>query len=140
MAYPYNGEFVMLEQNLSEELIKTNDLEHIKKQDFPSIFNRPSCGGAFFVNRQKYLSLGGENENFIGWGPEDAERLRRVQIMGHLAKWTEKGKAYHLYHPINQNSRFFNENVSIEMRREFIKVCSMNRKKLSEYIKIMNKQ
>lgn len=135
LAYPYSGEYVMLAPECSDEFVKTRDLTYLEEQKLDPIFNRPFCGGAFFVNRQKYLSLGGENEHFTGWGPEDAERLRRIQIMGHQVKWTKEGKAYHLYHPRNENSRFFDEDAAIEMRKELVKVCSMNKEELSEYIK-----
>lgn len=135
LSYPYNGEYVMLAPDCSEEFVKTGDLKYLEEQDLEPIFNRPFCGGAFFINRQEYLAVGGENEHFTGWGPEDAERLRRVQIMGHQVKWTAEGKAYHLYHPRNDNSRFFDENAAIEMRKELAKVCSMNKEELSEYIK-----
>ena len=135
LAYPYSGEYVMLTPDCSEEFVKTGDLKFLDGQNLEPIFNRPFCGGAFFINRQEYLAVGGENEHFTGWGPEDAERLRRVQIMGHQVKWTDEGKAYHLYHPRNDNSRFFDENAAIEMRKELVKVCSMNKEELSEYIK-----
>lgn len=137
ISYPYNGEFIMLTRQLSEELIKRKKLEYVINQRLLPIFRRPFCGGAFFVNRNLYLSNGGENEHFTGWGPEDAERLRRVQIMGYQVKWTEKGKAYHLFHPRKENSRFFDENAAIEMRKELVKVCCMNREELYEYIKTL---
>lgn len=135
LAFPYNGDYVMLSPDCSDEFIRTSNLFFLEEQNLKPIFNRPFCGGAFFVNRQRYLSLGGENEHFTGWGPEDAERLRRVQIMGHQVRWLEKGKAYHLYHPRNENSRFFDEKTSIEMRKELIKICSMTKDELAEYIK-----
>lgn len=135
LAYPYRAKCVMLSPEHSDDFIKNRDLRHLEELKLEPIFNRTFCGGAFFVNRQKYLSLGGENEHFIGWGPEDAERLRRVQIMGHQAKWTESGAAYHLYHPRKENSFYFNEDVAIKLRKEFVKVCSMDREELSEYIK-----
>ena len=135
LSYPYNGEFIMLPRHLSDELTKSRDLGCVMNKKLVSIFNRPFCGGAFFVNRN--MSLGGENEKFTGWGPEDAERIRRVQIMGYQIEWTKKGKAYHLYHPRNKNSCFFDKESAIEMRKELIKVCSMNREELSEYIKEM---
>ncbi len=138
IAYPYNGEFVMLTPNCSDEFIRIGDLMYLEELNLKPIYNRPFCGGAFFVNRQKYLSLGGENEHFYGWGPEDAERLRRVQIMEHQVKWTDEGKAFHLFHPRKENSYFFDEKASIEMRKELVKVCSMNRDELSEYIKTFN--
>lgn len=135
LTYPYSGEYVMLTSECSEEFVKTGDLKYLEEQNLEPIFNRPFCGGAFFINRQEYLAIGGENERFTGWGPEDAERLRRVQIMGCQVKWTEKGKAFHLYHPRSENSRFFDEDAAIEMRKELVKVCSMNKEELSEYIK-----
>ena len=92
-------------------------------EELSPVLKRPFCGGAFFVNRQKYLSLGGENKHFIGWGPEDAERLRRVEIMEHSVKRTKYGKAYHLYHPRNENSRYFDEDTAVELRKEFVKVA-----------------
>lgn len=42
---------------------------------------RPSVGGAFLVNKTKYLETGGENEGFYGWGPEDVERVKRLEIL-----------------------------------------------------------
>lgn len=137
LAFPYNGDYVMLSPECSDEFIESGNLMYLEEQKFRPIFNRPFCGGAYFVNRQRYLSLGGENEHFTGWGPEDAERLRRVQIMGHQVKWTEKGEAYHLYHPRKENSRFFNEDAAIEMREELIKICSMTKEELTEYINVL---
>lgn len=135
LSYPYSGEYIMLNQDLSKALISSGDLTSLDEQELRSVFNRPFCGGAFFVNRQKYLSLGGENERFIGWGPEDAERLRRVQIMGYQAKWTKTGKAYHLYHPRKENSNYSDQTAAIEMRSELVRVCRMDREELAEYIK-----
>ena len=139
MSFPYDGKVIMLSQENTERFVKSKDIQKLERENYPPIFKRPSCGGAYFVNRLGYLALGGDNERFVGWGPEDAERLRRTQIMGHLVKWITAGKIYHLYHPINDNSHFFNEDLGIEMRREFVKVCSMNREELSEYIRVMNK-
>ena len=52
--------------------------------------------------------------------------------------WIGIGRAYHLYHPRLENSRYFNENVATELRLEFVKVCSMDKDELSAYIKLMN--
>lgn len=68
-------------------------------------------------------------------GPEDAERLRRTLILGHKVKWTSNNPAYHLFHPRNKNSNFFDEETEIATRYELIKICNMDRKELEEYIK-----
>lgn len=134
LAYPYSRECIMLSDEDTEKFIKTEDFTCVNLKELSPVLKRPFCGGAFFVNRQKYLSLGGENKHFIGWGPEDAERLRRVEIMEHSVKRTEYGKAYHLYHPRNENSRYFDEDTAVELRKEFVKVCCMNKKELYCYI------
>jgi len=54
-------------------------------------------GFIVFVNTQKYKRVGGENEHFVSWGPEDSERLYRIQTMG----WKYHaipGDVYHLEH------------------------------------------
>ena len=134
LAYPYSGKYVLLPHHTTLKFVKDHDLAYIENMDFKSLFGRPFCGGAFFVHRERYLSLGGENEHFIGWGPEDVERLKRVKIMGHKVTWTDKGAAYHLSHPRNENSNFFSNEVACTTRRELMKICSMTPKELQNYI------
>lgn len=134
LTYPYSGKYVLLPHNTTVAFIKNLNLEVIERKNFKSLFERPFCGGAFFVQRERYLSLGGENEHFIGWGPEDVERLKRVKIMRHKVAWTDKGAAYHLSHPRNENSNFYNDEVACITRQELMKVCSMNTDELQDYI------
>ena len=134
IAYPYNGEFVMLSEVKSDTARRNLDIENLKSLKLQSTFGRPSCGGVFLVHRKRYFQCGGENEHFTGWGPEDAERLRRVKILGHCVKWTEEGQAYHLNHSRGKNSNFYSENDAIKLRKEFVKVCSMEKEELWNYI------
>ncbi|MBR5842087.1 MAG: hypothetical protein IKY64_05670 [Bacteroidaceae bacterium] len=135
---PYNKECAYLNEHMSHIFSANHNIDFLHHKKLKSYIGRPVCGGAYIVNKRLYNSIGGENENFIGWGPEDAERIRRTQIMGHKMGWIEDGNcAYHLYHPQNENSRFFSEETALSTRQEFIKVCSMNREELSEYIKTM---
>lgn len=134
LTYPYSGKYVLLPHSETLDFVKKHNLDIIERKNLKSLFGRPFCGGAFFVHRERYLSLGGENENFIGWGPEDVERLKRVKIMGHKVAWTNMGAAYHLSHPRNDNSRFYNDEVACITRQELMKVCSMNTDELQDYI------
>lgn len=134
IAYPYNGEYVMLSDRESSIARQGFDVEYLGSRKLKSVFGRPFCGGVFLVHRQRYLQCGGENEHFTCWGPEDAERLRRVRILGHSAKWTQNGQAYHLYHPRGKNSDFYSEEDAVRLRKEFAKVCSMEKEELQEYI------
>ena len=136
IAYPYNGDFVMLTNIESDMARQRFDAEYLKGKKMQSIFGRKSCGGIFLVHRRRYLDCGGENEHFTGWGPEDAERLRRVSILGHKVSWTNAGQAYHLNHPRGKNSNFFEEEAAIRLRKELCKVCSMDKEQLRNYLSL----
>ena len=134
IAYPYNGEYVMLSEKESNAARRIFDIENLKSLKLKSVFGRPFCGGVFLVHRERYLQCGGENEHFTGWGPEDAERLRRVTILGHRVEWTKEGQAYHLNHSRGKNSNFYSEEDAIKLRKELVKVCSMEKEDLLNYI------
>ena len=54
------------------------------------------CGGMTIFRRSSYLSIGGYNEDFIGWGGEDDYQAIKVKT---LLKWYElPGRCYHLFH------------------------------------------
>lgn len=135
LSYPYCGKFIMLTPECSVQFLKDADISKWDAKNLSPIFKRPFCGGAYFVDKNKYLQIGGENEKFTGWGPEDAERLRRTQITGCQVAWISEGNAYHLWHPRKGNSTFFDEDTCIAQRKELVKVCSMDKSELLEYIK-----
>jgi hypothetical protein len=47
----------------------------------------------------------------------------------------KEGPLYHLWHPRGENSGYATEELAFQNRMEFIKVCSMERNELREYIK-----
>jgi predicted glycosyltransferase involved in capsule biosynthesis len=83
-----------------------------------------SVGGAFIVNKEKYIKAGGENENFYGWGPEDTERIKRMEIMN-LPVCYSPGIMFHLWHPVGKNSWFANAELERKNRRELQKTCKI---------------
>ena len=133
---PYDGHFYTLSPKDSDlfvqdrsferldELVKTSHLAH----------GPHSVGGAFLVNRKLYLQYGGENENFYGWGPEDAERVKRMEILG-LSVYRTKGPLFHLYHPRKENSWYGSADIELRNRREFLTVCSMTHDELQRYVR-----
>lgn len=74
LCFPYNGKFRFLEKERSNVIRK--DMDELQAGEGYCLLGRPSVGGAFLVNKTKYLEAGGENEGFYGWGPEDAERVK----------------------------------------------------------------
>ena len=87
IVYPYDSRLVYLSEEETEMFVKDMDLECLEQRDLSLLINRPSCGGVYLAHKKRYLALGGENEKFVGWGPEDAERMRRVTIMGGGVSW-----------------------------------------------------
>ncbi|MCK9414968.1 MAG: galactosyltransferase-related protein, partial [Prolixibacteraceae bacterium] len=139
MSFPYDGRFIMLPPKNSDQLINSGLNKGLKKQ----VMNRylahglHSVGGAFFVNKKIYLESGGENEYFYGWGPEDAERVKRMEILGYPV-YRAKGPLFHLYHPRKENSWYGNNQIEYKNRHEFLKVCSMSKDELKKYIETWN--
>lgn len=134
IAYPYNGQFVMLSEQMSVHTRKKPDLEYLRCMRLNSFLGRRLCGGAYLVHRQRYFQCGGENERFTSWGPEDAERMHRVRILGHKVAWTQSGQLYHLYHPRGASSCYQSKANADRLRRELVKICSMDKETLISYL------
>ena len=132
---PYDGRFMLIPEHLSESFVKkqidyTTEVFHDK---CVMLVGRPTFGGALLVDKKTYLACGGENEAFKGWGPEDAERVHRMAIMGYDLQ-RAKGCIYHLHHLRGANSMFWDTQSQITQQEEFFKICSMYPEELAQYI------
>ncbi len=136
MVYPYGGRLRNTMEFFSNCFARSLDIRVLS--DFPQnsllMCAYHSVGGGFIVDRVRYMSFGGENENFTGWGPEDVERWKRLEIIGETPKRT-KGEMYHLSHPRGINSRAKDPETMLCTRTELAKVCGMMPNELREYIK-----
>jgi len=135
LCYPYDGRFCAVSDQLSRLYRDTKGLDILSRNESQHwlMHGRYSVGGAFTVNVEKYLASGGENEHFYGWGPEDTERRERIFNLG-LEVRRVSGCLYHLNHPRGKNSNFANRERALANRREYIKICRMNRDELEKYI------
>lgn len=135
MSYPYDGRFWNVGEMFSDAFRKRPDIRILS--DFPQsrfLFNGYHCvGGAFIVNADGYRRCGLENENFTGWGPEDAERYKRLEILG-FEPGRVDGELYHLDHPRGLNSGYHDPEVALATRKEYCRICSMDRETLRQYI------
>jgi hypothetical protein len=140
MSFPYNGQacYLSAEESSSFRLNLLSGYNSIQcfVQSIPSF--QHAMGGAFFVNKEEYLKAGGENEHFYGWGAEDVERVQRMHILG-LPVYRTKGRVYHLYHPVNENSCYNNKELELKSKEELIKVSEMGKEELTEYVKSWEK-
>lgn len=132
MSFPYNGRvnFCSLEDSF---IFRHNRLLEFLKEKEHSNYLTCSIGGAFLVHKDYYLEAGGENEHFYGWGMEDKERVKRMEILG-LPVSRASGTLFHLFHYKNENSSFYSSRLEEESREEFLKVCRMCKTQLKDYI------
>lgn len=88
-------------------------------------------GGIVFCSRKAYWKAGGENENFIAYGPEDQERAHRWEKLGFRQAHVE-GTIWHVEHwrgPDSSVHQFTQSNDA-----EFEKVKAMTREQLEVYV------
>jgi hypothetical protein len=124
MSFPYDGRFYSCDKVSCDLFRRLLNIEILLKRVsvMKLMHGYHSVGGAFIVNKVKYLEVGGENENFYGWGPEDAERVKRLEILG-LPIYYSAGVLFHLWHPIGKNSWFADAGTEKHNRRELQKTC-----------------
>ncbi|WP_449190382.1 galactosyltransferase-related protein [Tannerella forsythia] len=132
---PYDGRAFYLspEDSINARKNLYRYINNCEEESLIPLLGRPSVGGVFIINKQRYLQAGGENENIYGWGPEDAERVKRMEI---LEEPVERGSGplFHLYHPRGINSTFGYDERDRNNLKELIKVCKMNTEELRKYI------
>lgn len=121
-------------KNLHEKIKESKSVEwlHENMCHVPHKF-AVAKGGVVFWNKQKFIEVGMENENFLSWGPEDQERVERCIKLGY--KWARvQGPLYHLDHARLLNSgdshKFAQQNDA-----EFEKIKRFSPEELRSYIK-----
>lgn len=111
MVFPYDGRFARVPRLPFFKLLETTlDVGMFGKKMFKgmSAEDRLSVGGAIAFNRESYFDGGGENENFVSYGPEDVERELRFTRLGYKVLRTP-GVLYHLDHFRGPNSKAHNK-------------------------------
>lgn len=136
MCFPYDGDFRFLSSEESKEI--RVDLQKLHEGQGRRLIGRPSVGGAFLVNKAEYMKAGGENEGFYGWGPEDVERVKRMEIL-ELPIGRVSGPLYHLYHDRLQDNGVNSNIRAMHNRKVLLQTCRMNKQELKEAIELQNK-
>jgi predicted glycosyltransferase involved in capsule biosynthesis len=102
VIYPYEfglGQKMVHERINLEEFYESGfDINYI--DDRHDIFNLYGAeyGHCMFFNTDVYKKNGGENENFISYGPEDKERGERFTRFGFRVDWKPGYYVYHFEH------------------------------------------
>jgi len=132
LSFPYDGRFYSCDK-VSCNLFKQHTDIKILLNRIPVMrlmHGYHSVGGAFIVKKEQYLNAGGENENFYGWGPEDTERVKRLEVLGLTISYSY-GALFHLFHPIGKNSWFANPFIERMNRKELLRTSSLDKSKLN---------
>ena len=127
LSYPYDGICYSLSSDISNNFRDTLDWGTLlsEKEKYLTMFGQLTVGGIFVVNREKYIQAGMENESFIGWGPEDIERLKRLTILN-LPVSRVAGCIYHLYHPRKLISGYVGQSQNLSAKKELLRICRMS--------------
>lgn len=136
LCYPYNSVCYNLTREQTLDLKYGDELTQLvaNENQYKTMFGKLTVGGVFFINKDKYMEVGLENENFKGWGPEDMERLKRLTILGFSVKRTH-GVIFHLWHPRIQCSIYRSDDHEIEGRQKFLEICKKQRGDLLKRIR-----
>ena len=123
VLYPYSfggmtQRTVLQTPNIHSDLFDNNlDLNYIDSNSSLFADYYTEYGHCIFFNTKSYRAYGGENENFVSYGPEDKERGKRFVKLGLNVRWIDSFMVYHLEHHRGYDSspanNFFRENWDI---------------------------
>jgi glycosyltransferase involved in cell wall biosynthesis len=126
MSFPYDGRYFSCDKVSSCLFKRIPEIEILMNRVpvMSLMHGYHSLGGAFIVNKEKYLEAGGENEKFYGRGTEDTERVKRLEILDLPISYSP-GVLFHLWHLGEKNSWFADVGVDKHNKREFQKTCKL---------------
>jgi hypothetical protein len=130
-VYPYDGCYLETGAHLRRQFINGFNIGALEDNAalLSAPYTRMACGGGFFARKDVYQESGGENEFFFGWGPEDAERLKRWIILGKNIGRIP-GNMFHLFHPRGANSYFKSEEAKLKLLGELDRITGMSKSEL----------
>lgn len=95
-------------------------------------YNNSFYGHVQFFNTNSYVESGGENEEMIGYGPEDQEKLYKMQELDYKVSYLDNCYVWHIEHtranPTPWFSAVHDNNVKI-----FDKIKNMNKTDKKNY-------
>jgi hypothetical protein len=92
-GYDYAVPYFVNMYNIPKDILTIGITEETFKENYPILW-KGSVGGLYFADKEKFLSIGGENETMKGWGYEDFERNERARRLLLKIKYLK----YNLWH------------------------------------------
>jgi hypothetical protein len=140
VIYPYDGRFARVPRlQYFKVLEQSFDVGVFAAHKFNGTLpgHKLSVGGAVMFNRSKYFQGGGENENFVAYGPEDVEREVRFTRLGYKVGRTD-GILFHMDHFKGPNSKCAGNPYDKQNHDELEKIYSFTREELRDYVNSWN--
>jgi hypothetical protein len=111
VAFPYNGYFLETSDILRNYYLKKKDIKTLYRHQnkLMLLYDFPVVGGAVLFSKEKYISIGMDNEKHYGWGNDDYDRFYRFRNFGYNIYNTDN-YLFHLSHPRGINSFFRSNN------------------------------
>lgn len=131
-VYPYDGAYLHVSKVWIPITSVTLDTKQYEGVQFKGI-NDNSVGGAVGFNKEAFVRVGMENENYISHAPEDVDRAIRFDMLGRMIR--VKGPLYHLEHWRGPDSTHNGHEDVVMNRRQIRLVRGMTKEQLVEYIK-----
>lgn len=134
LVYPYNfgiGQIKVNERG-RDKLNTSLDLNVLDAQDCE--WERAEFGHCQYFKTASYRSGGMENEGFIGYAPEDAERAYRFQRLGYKVCWLPEHAVFHMEHSRTFNSSSENPHMA-NNNALFETIKTLSSSELAEYYK-----
>ena len=130
-VFPYDGLFLNVPRTHIPQIQETKKLSFIDI-DKTENFGRGSVGGAIFWDKKYFIAGGMENEEFVSWGCEDWERIKRFAKLG--CRFTRiNGPLYHITHPRGSDSS--DSNPHYQKNQElYNRIEAMNEEQIRNYI------
>lgn len=134
IIYPFGNDYNLYNLynvKLDEKYLNNPSIDNlsysVKQMNFSNV------GFCIFFSTLVYKKGGGENEEFISWGPEDQERFYRFKTLGYNIKRFEKEYVYHLEHlrtdTSNKTNKYYINNMKL-----YNNIILKNRLQLTDYI------
>lgn len=136
ISYPYDGTFLdtsLIIRNLFIDKDLDINVLTRNKTKMRIMYPGPQYGGAVFLKKDSYFKAGRENENFYGWGMEDAERHYRMINLG-LRLHRSANCLYHLSHPRDHNGKMRSRLQESRVHGEFFNLLEYSESELREIV------
>ena len=130
MSFPYDGRYYSCDKITSGLFKRIPDIEILMNRVpvMNLMHGYHSVGGAFMVNKEKYLEAGGENDNLHGRDSEDTERVKRMEILN-LPTYYSDGPLFNLWDSIVKDSWSANARIEKHDRKELQTACKLSNSK-----------